>query len=178
MRSRSVRYFTFVIFSLFCLSGASAQSDDMGPAKPGLNEVATKIIVPGNSGLKWVNTNIAVVSGDTVRLEAVGQVDVGGSWGIHGPEGTTNFSQQPPGYYPLETNLRYGLAGRINPRGGKKPLPAQTWVYGETKDIKVIRSGILYLTVNDDAPDGNIGEFAVTITVVKPVRKAKPEAHQ
>ena len=142
-------------------------------AVAGQTETTTKITVPGDSGLKWLNTNLTVAAGDTVRLEATGEVNVGGSWGIHGPEGTTNFSEQPPGYYPLETKMRYGLAGRITLGSGRKFLPTQSWIYGEKKEIKVTRSGILWLTVNDDAPEGNEGEFDVTITVVKPAPKPK-----
>ena len=140
----------------------------------GQTQTSSKIVIPGDTGLKWVNTNISVVAGDTVRLEASGQVDVGGSYGSHGPEGTTNFSEQPPGYYPLETKMRYGLASRITLGSGRKYLPTQTWVYGEAKEIKVKRSGILWLTVNDDAPEGNEGEFAVTITIIKPAPRPKP----
>ena len=139
----------------------------------GQTETTTKITVPGDTGLKWLNTNLTVAAGDTVRLEATGEVNVGGSWGIHGPEGTTKFSEQPPGYYPLETKLRYGLAGRITLGSGRKFLPTQTWIYGEKKEIKVVRSGMLWLTVNDDAPDGNEGAFEVTITVIKPTPKPK-----
>jgi hypothetical protein len=36
--------------------------------------------------------------------------------------------------------------------------------------MKIIRRGILWLTVNDDAPEGNIGEFTVKITIVKKKR--------
>jgi hypothetical protein len=158
-----VRITSAVLFMVFLLAGATyAQTD-----------VAKDINVPGESGLKWVNTGITVVAGDTVRLDAKGEVDVGGTWGIHGPEGTTNFSEQPPGYYPLETRMRYGLAGRITLGSGRKFQPTQTWVYGEAKEIKVKRSGILWLTVNDDAPEGNVGSFDVTITIIKPVAKPK-----
>ena len=137
--------------------------------------VTKEITISGETGLQWVNTGITLVAGDTVRLDAKGEVDVGGTWGIHGPEGTTNFSEQPPGYYPLETKLRYGLAGRITLGSGQRFQPTQTWVYGEAKEIKVKRSGILWLTVNDDAPEGNVGEFAVTITIIKPTPKPKPK---
>ena len=135
---------------------------------PGQTE--KEIVIPGDSGMKWVNTEITVVAGDIVRLDATGEVDVGSSWGVHGPEGTTKFSEQPPGYYPLDTKFRYGLVGRITLGSGRKYQPTQTWVYGETKEIKVIRSGILWLTVNDDAPEGNTGEFKVKITVIKKKR--------
>ncbi len=131
------------------------------------DEPTKDITVSGETGLKWVNTGITVAAGDTVRLDAKGQVDVGGTWGIHGPEGTTNFSGQPPGYYPVESKLRYGLAARITLGSARKFEPTQIWIYGEKKEIKVTRSGILWLTVNDDAPEGNEGEFDVTITIIK-----------
>ena len=164
LRSNVVSRTTLALVAglLFFASGVVAQT-----------ETTTKITVPGDTGLKWLNTNVAVVSGDTVRLEATGEVNVGGTWGIHGPEGTTNFSEQPPGYYPLETKLRYGLAARITLGSGRKFLPTQSWIYGEKKEIKVTRSGLLWLTVNDDAPDGNEGGFEVTITVIKAAPKPK-----
>jgi hypothetical protein len=139
----------------------------------GQTPVTKEITISGETGLQWVNTGITVVAGDTVRIDAKGEVDVGGTWGTHGPEGTTNFSEQPPGYYPLETKLRYGLAGRITLGSGQRFQATQTWVYGEAKEIKVKRSGILWLTVNDDAPEGNVGEFAVKITIIKPTPKPK-----
>ena len=144
-----------------------------GGIASGQSETTTKVTVPGESGLKWMNTNVTVIAGDTVRLEATGEVDVGGSWGVHGPEGTTKFSEQPPGYYPLETKLRYGLAGKITLGSSRNFLTTQTWIYGEKKEIKVTKSGILWLTVNDDAPEGNVGEFAVTITVIRPAPRPK-----
>ena len=131
------------------------------------DETTKEIVIPGDTGLKWVNTGIAVGAGDTVRLEAKGEVDVGGSYGAYGPEGTAKFSEQPVGYYPLETKMRYGLAAKVTPVKGKKPQPTQSWVYGEKKEIISARSGTLWLTVNDDAPEGNVGEFTVKVTIVK-----------
>jgi len=162
MRSISIfrhKSTAFTIASLFVLlvlgASVSAQSQDK------------EIVIPGDSGLKWVNTGVTVAAGDTVRLEAKGQVEVGGSYGAYGPEGTAKFSEQPVGYYPLETKMRYGLAAKITPVKGKKAQPTQSWVYGEKKEIVSARNGTLWLTVNDDAPEGNVGEFTVTITIVK-----------
>ncbi|HMJ08743.1 MAG TPA: hypothetical protein VK468_07040 [Pyrinomonadaceae bacterium] len=155
--NRTIFVIVTALFAVMVLTGAaSAQA-----------ETSKDVVISGETGLKWVNTGITVAAGDTVRLEAKGTVDVGGTWGIHGPEGTTNFSEQPPGYYPLETKMRYGLAARITLGSARKYAPTQTWVYGEAKEIKVKRSGILWLTCNDDAPEGNVGEFAVKITIIK-----------
>jgi hypothetical protein len=169
MNFRPNAYYSCVQFSIAVVCGlllfvgyASAQT-----------ETSKDITIPGDTGLKWVNTGLTVVAGDTVRLDAKGEVDVGGSYGSHGPEGTTEFSEQPPGYYPLETKMRYGLAGRITLGSGRRFQATQTWVYGEAKEIKVKTSGILWLTVNDDAPEGNVGAFDVKITVIKPAPKPK-----
>ncbi|HKX84476.1 MAG TPA: hypothetical protein VJL58_09665 [Pyrinomonadaceae bacterium] len=154
-------------FAVLILSVSLHAQASVGARGQNSNESTTDIVVPGDSGPKWVNTGITVAAGNIVRLDATGQVDVGGSWGVHGPEGTTQFFEQPPGYYPLDTKRRYGLAGRITLGPGQKHKPTQTWIYGESKEIKVTRSGILWLTVNDDEPDGNTGEFRVKIIVVK-----------
>ena len=149
----------FTAATLFVLVFLTASVSAQAPDK--------EIVISGETGLKWVNTGVTVAPGETVKLEAEGQVDVGGSWGIHGPEGTTKFSEQPPGYYPLESKLRYGLAARITPIVAKRNQPIQTWVYGEKKEVIAGRNGTLWLTVNDDAPEGNIGEFKVRITIIK-----------
>lgn len=157
MKSISALALSIALGGIFFITGTVSAQDD----------VTKEITVPGETGLKWITTGITVVAGDTVRLEAKGEVDVGGSWGVHGPEGTTNFSEQPAGYYPLETKMRYGVAARITLGSGQKYKVTQSWVYGESKEIKVTRSGILWLTVNDDAPEGNVGEFKVTVTIIK-----------
>jgi hypothetical protein len=154
-RNNSAIFASCLFILLFLAASVSAQVPDK------------EIVIPGESGLKWVDTGITVAAGDTVRLEAKGEIDVGGSWGVHGPEGTTKFSEQPPGYYPVESKLRYGLAARITLGSGRKYQVTQVWVYGQAKEMRVTRSGMLWLTVNDDAPDGNIGEFTVKITIIK-----------
>jgi hypothetical protein len=81
--------------------------------------IKKRITVEGNTGLNWVNTGLDVSPGDLVRLAATGEVDVKSEWGSHGPEGTTKFSEQPPGYYPVKSNTRYGLSARITSSKGK-----------------------------------------------------------
>jgi hypothetical protein len=125
-------------------------------------EITKPITIDGKTGLNWVNTAIEIKAGDTVRLSAVGNVDVGGTWGVHEAEGTVKFAEQPPGYYPVESRTRYGIAARVTSKGS----PDQKWAYGDARAMSIKRSGLLWLTVNDDAPDDNTGEFVVTITVV------------
>lgn len=125
--------------------------------------IKKRITVEGNTGLNWVDTGINVSAGDLVRLAATGEVDVKAEWGSHGPEGTTKFSEQPPGYYPVESKTRYGLAARITSSKGKEQ---QKWSYGDAREMLVKTGGRLWLTVNDDAPDGNEGEYEVTVTII------------
>lgn len=158
-----------MVLTLSTLAHSQA-SDAAAKPKADTGDKTIEVVVFGETGLKWVNTGITVVSGDTVRLDAKGEIDVGGTWGTHGPEGTTNFSEQPPGYYPVESRVRYGLAARITLGSGRRFQVTQTWVYGDKKEIVVTRSGILWLTVNDDAPEGNVGEFNVRVTIVKKKR--------
>src|SRR5215207_9291581 len=51
------------------------------------------IIVPGNSGSRWVNTGIDVRRGDRVMLSATGTVDASAGWGTHDAKGTTRFAR-------------------------------------------------------------------------------------
>jgi hypothetical protein len=169
----SLKYYLSALFfvSATLMSSVTANAQANGGAgsksASAAGDTSVTMTISGETGLKWVNTGITVVTGDTVRLAAEGEIDVGGSYGSHGPEGTTNFSEQPPGSYPVESKLRYGLAARITLGSGRKFQPTQTWIYGEHKEMVVKRSGILWLTVNDDAPEGNVGEFKVVITIVK-----------
>lgn len=172
----SLRFYVSALFfvSAILVSSVATNAQASGAAgsksASAAGDTSVTMTISGETGLKWVNTGINVVAGDTVQLAAEGEIDVGGSYGSHGPEGTANFSEQPPGYYPVESKLRYGLAARITLGSGRRFQPTQTWIYGEHKEMVVKRSGILWLTVNDDAPEGNVGEFKVVITIVKKKR--------
>jgi len=111
------------------------------------------IIVPGISGNRWVDTGINVRRGDRVRLSAIGTVDASGSWGTHDANGTTRFARVAG--YPVNSPRRYGLAAKIG---------AQKWAYS-TADVRALRAGRLFLTVNDDSPLDNNGKFVVKVTV-------------
>lgn len=118
------------------------------------------IIVPGRSGNNWIDTGIRVRRGDTVILDPSGSVDVSAGWGVHNARGTRRYA--PGANYPVNSRTRYGLAAKIVPSGGSI---AQKWGYGDSRRTLITRSGTLWLTVNDDAPDDNSGEFEVRVTV-------------
>ena len=113
------------------------------------------IIVPGNSGSRWIDTGIDVQRGDRIILTSTGTVDVGGSWGTHDALGTTRFARVSG--YPLNSPRRYGLAAKIG---------SQKWAY-TGGSVTAAQNGRLYLTCNDDAPSDNDGEFVVDVQVIR-----------
>ncbi len=113
------------------------------------------IIVPGNSGTRWVDTGIDLRRGDRVTLSATGTVDVSGSWGTHDAMGTTRFARVSG--YPVNSPRRYGLAAMIG---------SQKWAH-TGRSITATQSGRLFLTCNDDSPSDNNGKFVVTVTIIR-----------
>lgn len=115
------------------------------------------IIVPGNSGSRWVDTGIDLERGDRVILSATGTVSIGGSWGTHDALGTTRFARV--GGYPLNSPRRYGLIAKIG---------SQKWAYTDDGvSITATRRGRFYLTCNDDSPNDNDGKFIVNVQVIR-----------
>ena len=113
------------------------------------------IIVPGDSGSRWVNTGIDVRRGDRVVLSATGTVDVSSGWGTHDAKGTTRFARVSG--YPVNSPRRYGLAAKIG---------SQRWAYAGA-DVTAAQTGRLYLTCNDDTPSDNNGKFVVTVRIIR-----------
>jgi len=151
MRKRTSIFITagFIIVSAIYLINAAAYSQH-------------SFTVPGNSGRAWLNTRLDLPPGTLVRLKATGMVDVGAGWGKFGPEGTTRYANVPG--YPADTSYRYGLVARIT-RSGKSPEDEirEDWSYGETSEHCTQAGGRLWLTVDDDAPADNLGEFIVSV---------------
>src|SRR5215207_1198602 len=113
------------------------------------------IIVPGNSGSRWVDTGIDVRRGDRVMLSATGTVDASAGWGTHDAKGTTRFARVSG--YPVNSPRRYGLAAKIG---------SQRWAYTGA-DVTAAQAGRLYLTCNDDSPSDNNGKFVVTVRIIR-----------
>ena len=119
--------------------------------------------VPGTSGNRWFDTRLDLAPGTLVRLSASGQVDVGAGWGSHGPEGTTRFADVTG--YPAETRFRYGLVARLTEsRTNPADQLYNDYEYGVTREFCATGGGHLWLTVNDNHPADNIGQFQVVVT--------------
>ncbi len=114
------------------------------------------IIVPGNSGSRWIDTGIDIRRGDRVILTSTGTVAVGGSWGTHDALGTTRFARV--GSYPLNSPRRYGLVAKIG---------NQKWAYTGGGSVTATQNGRLYLTCNDDSPNDNDGKFVVDVQIIR-----------
>jgi hypothetical protein len=107
-----------------------------------------------------VDTRLDIEPNTLLQLSATGQVDVAAGWGLHGPEGTTDYA--PLAGYPAETRMRYGLVARLTagPTSPEEDL-SETWAYLEPGLHFAAQGGHLWLTVNDDNPDDNSGFFKV-----------------
>jgi hypothetical protein len=116
---------------------------------------ADTIIIPGNSGSRWIDTGITVRRGDRIVLSSTGTVDVSGAWGTHDALGTTRFARV--GGYPVNSPRRYGLAAKIG---------SQKWAYTGAS-VTAAQNGRLYLTCNDDSPSDNNGKFVVKVQIIR-----------
>jgi len=116
---------------------------------------ADTIIVPGNSGSRWIDTGITVRRGDRVILSSTGTVDVSATWGTHDALGTTRFARVAG--YPVNSPRRYGLAAKIG---------SQKWAFTGA-EVTAAQNGRLYLTCNDDSPSDNNGKFVVTVEIIR-----------
>lgn len=121
----------------------------------GLEAVGTSgrsIAVGGDR--QWVDTGINVQVGDTVSINANGQIRVardGGLMTAAGVEsGRTEGATMP--------NARVG--GLVARFGNSPPV-----FIGESRTFRAPRAGRLYLGVNDNFFDDNTGQFNVTVDV-------------
>lgn len=120
------------------------------------------IAVPANQ--RWVSSGLTVRQGETLTFNTTGEVrlsndpsDVAGSAGAK--------SQRLAPNSPLPQNFAGALIGRIGQDG--RPFPI-----GDQKSVPMPAAGVLFLGVNDDGIDDNVGEFRVEIRRgASPVRR-------
>ena len=125
-------------------------------------------VVPGRSGINWVDTGLYLPPNTLLHFSATGKVDVSAGWGSWGPEGTSEPREfaHVAGYPVLDPTRRYGLAARLT-TDVRLPVPSSpevraTWLYPESEGyFAAPRGGHLWLTVNDDFPIDNVGSFKV-----------------
>lgn len=148
-----LRLFTNIVFMCvvtFALYGAASMC------------LAQSFRVPGNTGTRWIDTQLDLKPGTLIRLTAKGEVTIRAGES-YGPQGTQKFAQE--GGYPAETVYRYGLVARVTQsRTNPEDDLREQWAYGETQEHCAAAGGHLWLTVNDNDAGDNQGEFSVDVT--------------
>jgi hypothetical protein len=114
-----------------------------------------RIRVPANGG--WVNTGVMVTAGQTVSVDAAGQIRLSAdATDLAGPGGSTK--RRYAGGSPLPTAVAGALIGRIG--------TGQPFGIGDQRSFPAPASGLLFLAVNDNPVFDNSGEFGVNVTPV------------
>ncbi len=112
-------------------------------------------VVEVSASQPWSDTGITVRSGQTLYLQATGQV----RWGRDRRDGPGGEDDSPyNAARPMPNRAAAALIGRVG--------EDQTEVFfigGESGPIRVRRSGRLYLGINDEYLDDNNGNFRVLI---------------
>jgi hypothetical protein len=103
---------------------------------------------------QWVDTGINVQGGDTVSINANGQIRVARDGGLMTAAGVS--SGRTDGATLPDANVG-GLVARIGNSGAV--------FIGESRTFRAPRAGRLYLGVNDNYFDDNTGQFNVTVDV-------------
>ena len=137
----------------YCANTPEAQSSSAArPRWRGLGTSGRAIVIGGDR--QWVDTGINVQAGDTVSINADGQIRVardGGPMSAAGVRaGRTEGATMP-------TANVGGLVARF---GDSAPL-----FIGESRTFRTAVGGRLYLGVNDNFFDDNTGEFRVMVDV-------------
>ncbi|HEX7086074.1 MAG TPA: hypothetical protein VF198_06895 [Vicinamibacterales bacterium] len=111
------------------------------------------IQVPGDAG--WVNTGIRVVEGQRLMFRTTGQIRLSTNDNdVAGPGGA--FSGRTAANAPLRREAAGALIGRID--------NGQPFGIGDQREITAPATGVLYLAVNDDVLNDNVGSFTVRLS--------------
>ena len=113
-------------------------------------------VIVVNPRQRWVDTGIDVQAGDTVSVDADGQVRLSDNPGDNA-NATGAFSGRRAANAPVPSAPAGGLIARI---GNSAPV-----YVGDRRTVRAPRAGRLYLGVNDDFLDDNRGEFRVNVDV-------------
>lgn len=138
---------------------ASATSNQPAISEPDLP--AGAIRVPANG--RWVATTVVVGRNDRVAFSTIGQVQLSGD-----PEDRAGAAGSVKGRYAANAPAPTLLAGALIGRVGNGPAFA---IGDQTQPLPMNGEGQLFLAVNDDEVNDNLGAFAVTMTVTRGRRR-------
>jgi hypothetical protein len=111
------------------------------------------ISVPSTAA--WVDSGIAIASGDTLMISATGSCSPNGTTNFNGPDGdgAACITCVAPG-----PTSRYALVGRIGAAG-------TPFLIGSSFSETIFESGSLFLAFNDDIFGDNGGSFLASVDV-------------
>ena len=109
-----------------------------------------------SSQQQWTATGITVRRGETLSINASGQVQLSGDSNDVASVAGAKSGRYPTAGAPMPRVLAGGLLGRI---GNGQPFPI-----GDQTSLPMPAAGQLFLGINDDNLGDNQGEFRVTIT--------------
>jgi Ca2+-binding EF-hand superfamily protein len=127
-------------------------------SEPGAVATSGRAIVV-DARQRWTDTGISVRAGDLVTFSAAGTVQLSpDTTDLADPRGSRTGRRAPDA--PLRQDSAGGLIARI---GDSAPI----YIGDRSGPVRMPRDGQLYLGVNDDYLGDNVGEFRVTISVVR-----------
>ncbi|WP_426325557.1 CHAT domain-containing protein [Microbacterium sp. E-13] len=135
---------------------AAGSTESATPTAPAPSATTRALVIP--SSQLWTSTGIPCVSGDPLKISAEGIVQHGSAADrVSGPDGMAGEV--------LPTNVvddanHAALIGRIGDAG----MP---FFVGSSYDEPCNADGVLFLGINDEGYEGNIGDFDVTVTYLQ-----------
>lgn len=135
-------------------------------AGPSLPADAKGVKVAANQG--WVATGVHVSQGQQVTFEAQGETQLSNDANDRATAAGSTTGRRAAGA-PMPDVLAGALIGRIGPNGTPFGIGDQT------SAIPMPAAGELFLAINDDDRNDNVGALAVTIT---PAAAAAPQRRQ
>lgn len=132
---------------------ANAPECDETPGDP---DSPVAILVKGD--VDWTDTQLEVAPGETLLIDATGEVKHGTSSDFYGPDGNPNPDIRRNNLAGLEGENHSALVGKIGEDGAP-------FLVGAHLEIPVESEGLLYLGINDIDLTNNTGEYAAAVTV-------------
>jgi dienelactone hydrolase len=118
----------------------------------------------------WVDTGIDLAAGDSVRINATGQLQFSNATQANGPEGLPRGFVDLVRVFQLNSVGRGALIGRIGSNDANRPF-----LVGPQSESKARIAGRLYVAINKSAIDQATGSYHITIARTASAAKVTAE---
>ena len=118
----------------------------------------------------WVDTGIDLAAGDSVRINATGQLQFSNATQANGPEGLPRGFVDLVRVFQLNSAGRGALIGRIGSNDANRPF-----LVGPQSESKARIAGRLYVAINKSAIDQATGSYHITIARTASAAKVTAE---